>query len=940
MKRIYTLSLLFLAACTGNGSEIGPVVPELPGHVFSGQVLAADGSPIVGAAVSLSGSGVAGVSDRWGRFRLPQPPYGDDLLIVDARTGAANGVGEAFPKIRVPATVNASTPHPVPLVLPNLADAANQAEQRTVAVGSALGAGDNLVVSGAGLTLTLNGAQVDWTTPADHAGETQVSMSVAILPSHQSPVRLEVLGTPILAALVFWLDPEDVNFTVPASLSYTSGFFPNGQNGVVLFRYDPETELWTSSGAASVAGGVVTVASGVSAGGLHALGVVGCGSSTTISGRVLDAAGDTLAGALVTTLFGASAVSAVDGTFSIASVCAADGTGAALAGAVTVYGSSTQVPARVSLAPTLVASGTTDLGDTTLRTQLAGEIHFLVVQEGLALPFREVSVGCHDLAFGARKKTDASGLVDFFDVPFASGEVFQVLTAVADPADSPISVDSGGFFFSSALAINRSLYTGPTGGFTSSAAGSSVLVTVLREDSDAPIENAFVMVGTDPATTQKGWTNSSGQIQISVPASPTITAGVRSSAPAGWGSGGYDLVRKTAYRTVRAVNSSSLVIRLPVAERLDTVTSPYDAFGRVAGSISLATNPTVTAPVNGSGTYAIDLRGSPAGDPRQLFSVLGERSDFDALTPAGTDASAGYSSGGAFDASFTIDAPAPRAFLAAVERDSASASSGLITKFGVSGVQAIAPGASVSGSIALDQSIGSGTLNLTLLGLESALSPPSITMGVETAGGLAALLGDASAQLSSFNSSSGAGTLAFSNLTGSLLGGAFRFRVFGSANSGGVLRRQDVFLRVPGTSASETFLAVPELTTPVAAGTFDPTGAGVVWTEASLAQLYRIQVTFSENVTESGVSIRDDFDWQVLAPTGVSSAIFPTLPITVSEKDVPQFFGSGKNYTIEARALRASGFSYGPFLANTARVRLSDLDPVAESRYSASATTP
>ena len=954
MRRELLLVLLVeggLSGCgglVGNGSEIGPAVPEFPKHTFSGQVLASGANwiPVVGASVRLDEAAVnnAAVTDEHGRFRIEEPPLGSFTLTIDGRTGAANSVGQSFPKYQLRVAVSGEGSLPIPVFLPNLTPPPGLAGSKTVAVGSTLAAADNIAIAGAGATLVLAGAKAEWANPPAHAGETTVQLTAAVVPTEEIPFPLVSLADGLLSSpLVLWIEPSDLLFTPAAGLILTSAFYPEGASTVGLYRHDLGGSDWVKEGAAGVAGGVVTASALLSQGGFAAL-AAPCGSSTTVAGRVLDGSGNPLVGALVTANSGKSALSATDGTFSIPGVCATDGNGAAQTVSAVITASTALASIVTKKTATMVAGGTTSLGDLTLNTVSSGRVELLLVRKGLAVSDQEVAIGSDKAGYGARAKTDAQGLVNFFDVPIPSSGLYQGISAAADSSLNPPGIHAGGLFFAFGGLFAASLFLDTKPTFTFTTIDDTLVVTVVREDSEAPIENAFVMAGLDPNTAPQGFTNAAGQIVLNVSPPVSVTAGVQTTAPAG--GGGFDLVRKTAYQTVEGVNTLSLVIRLPVAQRLEAIPQPFKPFGKVSGSASGLTNPTVAPPANGSGTYAVDLHTNPAADARQIFPVFNERSDYEALTPAGTDAAIGYTAGGVLDSAFTLAGNAPTCFLVGVERDSVSATSGTVKRFGLSSPINVNPGATAAGSLSLDFAQGPASLSLAAGGLDSGLSGAlKATLAAELSTGKGAKLGDWTSHLS-FDGTAGTGTLAVPALSGILGGGVYRVSLSAESaavggNLGGtIVRSQAAYLR-GSSSLAANFLSVPTFSTPTPDGTdFDPTGAGVVFAADAGSSVHRIRLTRPPTTVSGVTTIRDDFDWAVFTAGGDNTVVFPVLPATSQGIAVPSFFSSGQTYTVEVRSLAASLFSYQAFFANASRIRLSELSPTAESLYRADAKLP
>ena len=137
-----------IAACAGDGSDIGPSLPRIPDASCKAVVLDDQGRGVVGAVVSIDTVGVRAITGRNGRGDFLANPRGRLLLRVDGRAGAATANDE-FSQLTFASTIagpDIATPLYLP-ALPASASATVALGTQTVATTITSAAGGQLVIA-------------------------------------------------------------------------------------------------------------------------------------------------------------------------------------------------------------------------------------------------------------------------------------------------------------------------------------------------------------------------------------------------------------------------------------------------------------------------------------------------------------------------------------------------------------------------------------------------------------------------------------------------------------------------------------------------------------------------------------------------------------------------------------------------------------------------
>lgn len=397
----FGLGALLAAGCSGDGSDIGPRLPRLPDASCKAVVLDDAGRGVVGATVALEGTSVRAVTGRNGRGDLLANPRGRVRLRVDGRAAAAVAA-DRLPELRFAATiVGQDLPAPVHLPVLSAAAVSVPAGTQTVAA-QVLAAGGSSLDVAAGTSV---GAAAALPAVELRLGE--------LLPQHLPGDLPGVAGGAVLFGRGVFVDPPDVAFTPPASLDVADELAA-GAAPVTLYHLDPDTGEWQTVPVTVIAaGGRLTAASGVAAGGLYAFGAPV--AATTVGGRVLDAAGDPVPDAMVR-VDQVLAVSAGDGRFSASGVPATAADGGARQCAVEVFAGGAWLPAAAG-GSFAVSADPVDVGDLTLDTRYAGNVRVQQIVRARADAKRPARIGSLDGGVELSTLSDANGQIVFEDVP-------------------------------------------------------------------------------------------------------------------------------------------------------------------------------------------------------------------------------------------------------------------------------------------------------------------------------------------------------------------------------------------------------------------------------------------------------------------------------------------------------------------------------------------
>jgi hypothetical protein len=394
---------IVLAACQGEGSDIGPKLSALPTQSCKVVVLDDLGRGVTGARVTVGGAGA--VTGRNGRGDLLASPRGRLLVEVDGSNAAAVA-GDQLARVRFAATVTGPD-LPAVVFLPEL-PAGSSVE---LPLGTQAAATTVTAPAGGRLTVPA-GASLG----SDVAAATSVTLRVGDLQAVHVPGDLPAATAGAqLNGRVFCVDPPGVTFTPAADLDLPDDLTLGGAATATLFGLDAVTGEWTAvrTGLASAAGRVVAAAA-VARGGTYVLATEVPAAS--LAGRVLLPDGDPVADAMVV-VDGARTQTDAGGRFLVTSVPGALADGSPRSAALELFAGGNWLPARLATTFAVTVGGNLDVGDLVLDTTPAGNVRVQQVRRGRADALRMVRLSATFDAVALATLSDTDGQAVFEDMP-------------------------------------------------------------------------------------------------------------------------------------------------------------------------------------------------------------------------------------------------------------------------------------------------------------------------------------------------------------------------------------------------------------------------------------------------------------------------------------------------------------------------------------------
>lgn len=392
-----------LAACEGDGSDIGPRLPPLPEASTKVMVLDDSNRGVVSATVTVVGETASALTGRNGRGDFLAAPRGRVLFDVDPSWAAATA-GDELAGYRVALSVLGSD-LPLPLHVPDLPDAASQV----------VGVGEQQVQT------TVSSANGDLTVPvgavvsiAGTAATARVGLG-ELLPEHLPGDLPEASVGVYLFGRGFYVGPDEASFSPGIDLDVDGDDLRVATPDAQLFWLDRETGEWTLQQAVvAAAAGRLSVTGAITRGGLYAFGV-NVADARAVEGRVVDLEGQPVFNAIVK-VDHRSARSEGDGRFLVDGVPATFGDGSPRDAWLEVYAGPTWLPEVVTdVAP--YSPTTSDLGDVVLDTVRAGNVRVQQVVRARADPFQPARLSSVRGAVALHYTSDESGQALFEDVP-------------------------------------------------------------------------------------------------------------------------------------------------------------------------------------------------------------------------------------------------------------------------------------------------------------------------------------------------------------------------------------------------------------------------------------------------------------------------------------------------------------------------------------------
>ena len=390
-----------LAACAGDGSDIGPRLPRIPDESSKILLFDDDNHGVVSATVALAGTTTSALTGRNGRGDFLATPRGRLLFDVDPSWAAATA-GDTLGGYRVALSVTGPDA-PTPLHVPTLLDSASAVvnvglQANPVTISSAHG----VLTLASGVSVAVEGVTE---TTSLSLGELSAEHLPGDLPSSGVGTRLFSRG--------FYVAPLDAAFSRGLDLDVDDDIRATTLSAE-LFRLDDQTGEWVVVGVATSAAGRLTASGVIERGGLYAFGVI-VTDVRSVAGCVVDVVGLPVPDVMVT-VDQRHTTTASDGTFLLDDVAATYGDGALRDAQLELYAGGSWLPAIASLTVS-GSSSATDVGDVELDTVYAGNVRVQQVLRARAdglQPARLSSV-IGDVALSAT--SDVNGQATFEDVP-------------------------------------------------------------------------------------------------------------------------------------------------------------------------------------------------------------------------------------------------------------------------------------------------------------------------------------------------------------------------------------------------------------------------------------------------------------------------------------------------------------------------------------------
>ncbi|HEX6810345.1 MAG TPA: hypothetical protein VF384_01865 [Planctomycetota bacterium] len=548
-----------LCGCSGEGSDIGPTLPELPKASCKAVVLDDLGRGIVGASV-VAGSGATPVfSGRNGRTELFADPRGRVVVEVNGAYAAA-AAGDRLGALRVATTV-VGPDLPSPIWLPELPDAT----AATLSLGTQVSTTVVTATSGALLTVPV-GSSVGLPSTAANVTVRAGVLQAAHLPGD--------LPAPVTGAILFgrglFLDPPAVTFAPAADLDVPDDLLLGGAFAS-LYRLDDTTGEWTEVATGFTSAGNRIQAPGVVAtGGLYVFGTVV--AATTVSGRVDDAATPPVpvlpVRDVMVNVDHRRTLTDTAGNFVATGVPATFGDGSPRLAVIELFAGGFWLPARLE-ATVLVTGATTNASTLVLDTMFAGNVRVQHIVRGRADTLREsrISTVLGDVALATT--SDANGQLYFEDLP---SEWFGFQDGLAKDADEvfygqalAFLEDGRRWFDIYEFTFERPWYVG--------ARSSRAIVTDAL--GGGPLMDAVIVQGSVPGQGFIGKTLESGTFVVTRDFAGRATASRRSQR------GGRTIVH--AFSIERPDGEH---IELPLQRVLRAPLGAFDRHGLVAGDVT------------------------------------------------------------------------------------------------------------------------------------------------------------------------------------------------------------------------------------------------------------------------------------------------------------------------------------------------------------------
>ncbi len=433
MRRLSLGFALLLSACsTGDGSDIGPELEDLPEAVFRVLVRNEQDQGVSNALVGISGSAATAGTGQSGRAGFRNQFSGVRSVRVSAATASASP-GDQLASLTVSEQLTGKESFPYAVYLPDLSSslglpvtAGPQAAPLTLDDSASSGAIFNIPsASVVGLGAAMSGIVQSGSLASAHLP--------GLLPA-------PMLGRKLSSRGVF-IGPDTLTVSPGGTLSIPNDLNMPASAAVELWRLDGLSGDWVMVGVGSVDPSGTSLSSGpsmVSMGGLYCF-ATDILSETVVSGRVVSRTGQVLSGALIQT-GQAFTKSGSNGRFTLDPIASVDGQGLARTVDIEIHGGARLRPNHTSVTSALPGPSL-DLMDVTLDSKRSTNIRVLVVSQGFPEKSRRFRISSFDSPTAAQGILDANGKVVFEDLEFGR---FSFTTARIDKQNSELLLDLEG----------------------------------------------------------------------------------------------------------------------------------------------------------------------------------------------------------------------------------------------------------------------------------------------------------------------------------------------------------------------------------------------------------------------------------------------------------------------------------------------------------------
>lgn len=373
------LLMVGLAACQGDGSDVGPNLGAKPAEPFQVQLFDDESQPVCGARVILQQS--IAVSGRAGRAEAAERPSGTFVFQVDASTGSATDRDMLQGFVVAAESVDDRRGIGRALYLPDL----STSNGLNVPAGvQASGAVLDDIANGGGLLIVNAGAVISNGTAA------VVTLQTAQLaPRHLPRAVPTANGFAALVSRAIMVAPPTALLGSGVVLAVPDDLGAAGTSAAIdLLRLDEQSGMWVRVGAGVASPGrIETPLPGIDRGGLYVF-AASTPCVAAVSGRIVDAAGMALPRVLVQAS-GLATTTALDGTFELPGLAVFDLAGNQRTEVIELVGGRGLLPVTITTLATL-SDGPVLLGDRTLDTVASAHLRLLLVERGAVLGDRRV----------------------------------------------------------------------------------------------------------------------------------------------------------------------------------------------------------------------------------------------------------------------------------------------------------------------------------------------------------------------------------------------------------------------------------------------------------------------------------------------------------------------------------------------------------------------